>query len=103
MFVSPGILLTAQQVIKELKRLDDWFVFGVALGFPVSELRKIESSCPRGSVERCKIETIQYWLDNTSDAELARASVELIDQLVLAATVKQKYLWTTCEQEGVSV
>ena len=105
MFVFPGTLLTVQQVIKELKKLDDWFVFGVALDVPVSELRKIESSCPRGSVERCKIETIQYWLDNNADAswkELARA-LELIDQLVLAATVKHKYLWTPCEQEGVSV
>ena len=101
--MSPGTLLTVQLVIKELKTLDDWFVFGVALGVPVSELRKIESAHLKGSVERCKIDTVQYWLDNNADASwkvVARA-LDFIDKPLLAATVKQKYLWTTCEREGV--
>ena len=104
LFVSPGTLLTVQLVIKELKTLDDWFMFGVTLGVIVSELRKIESAY-KGSIERCKVETIQYWLDNNADAswkEVAQA-LEQIDQLALAAKVKKKYLWTTCEQEGVCV
>ena len=92
---------TLEQLLTELKKLDDWFVFGMMLNVPVSELRKIESSNPKGSVERCKIETLQYWLDNNVNAswkEVVRA-LEQTDQLVLAATVKQKYLWLTNSSE----
>ena len=71
-------------------------MFGTMLDVPYYELKKIESSNSKGSVERCKIEILQYWLDNNIDAswkKIARA-LEQVNQLVLAATIKQKYLWS---------
>ena len=88
-----------------MKELDDWILFGVGLGVPLSELRRIESA--RGTVKQCKAETIQYWLDNNADASWIKIAqtLELVDQLMLAIEVKRNYLWKTCEleQEGVYV
>ena len=61
-FVSAGIP-TLQQLLKALKTVENWFVFGVMLKIPVSQLKKIKSSC-QGEIELCKIDMLQYWLDN---------------------------------------
>ena len=92
---------TLQQLLDELNKLDDWYVFGVRLNVPVSELRKIESN-PKGSVERYKIDMLQYWLDNNVTAswkDVVRA-LEQTNQLVLAETVKQKYLLSDTVDQG---
>ena len=101
-FAYPGKLplLTVKQAASALKKLNNWFMFGLGLGVPVSELRKIESASGSEHVEQCKAETIQYWLDNNPDAswmKIAQA-LELVDELVLAAEVKWMYLW-----EGIHV
>ena len=95
---------TLVQLLEELKMVDNWFLFGVYLGVPVDQLRQIKSSHQQGEIELCKVDMLQYWLDNsvsTSWKEVARA-LEQTKQLVLAASVKQRYLWPTTNSEGKS-
>ena len=83
-----------QQLLKTLKPLENWFVFGVILGVPVPQLKKIESSYSQRELERCKIDMLQYWLENKlipTWKEVIQA-LEQSDQLVLAAQVKHDYL-----------
>ena len=90
---------TLKELFEELKKVKKWFVLGVFLDVPVDQLEKIESSHQQKDLERCMIDMLQYWLDNKVSAswkDVVRA-LEQIDQLVLAATVKQKYL---CGGEG---
>lgn len=94
--VSPP---TLQLVLKVLKDIDNWFVFGVKLGVLVKQFKKIKSSHLEGDLlERCKIDMLQYWLDNSLSAlswkDIVQA-LEETDQLVLAATAKHKYLLLT--------
>ena len=75
------------------------------LGVPVSKLRVIESM--NKDVEQCKLETLQYWLNNKIDAswkEIVQA-LEFLDECVIATKVKQKYLWPSAggEREGECV
>ena len=101
-FVSHAGSPTLKQLLKVLKKLKDWFVFGIMLNVPVPELRKIESYHQRQQ-ERCKIDMLQYWLDAKvlpSWNEIVDA-LESTDQLVLAAEVKNGYLWSSTD-EGVS-
>ena len=72
-----------------------WFMIGIALGVPLTKLKDIEASYPQGGVPRWLAEMVQYWLDTTPAAcweQVARA-LEQVDQVTLAATIKQKYLW----------
>ena len=100
-FVCAGTL-TLQQLLKALKKLDNWFVFGVILGVPVPQLKKIESSYSQRELERCKIDMLQYWLDNklvnATWNEVIQA-LEQTDQLALASEIKREYLWSTAEEE----
>ena len=80
--------------MKALKTVDKWFTFGIMLKVPVPQLKKIESSCYQGDVEHCKIDVLQYWLDNKlfpkwNDVILA---LEESDQLALASQIKHDYL-----------
>ena len=87
-------LLTVQNLLEELKEVDDWYLFGAYLGVPVYKLNEIQSE-HKGVVERCKLNMLQYWLDNTLTAswrEVIRV-VEQMDKLALAAKLKRKYLW----------
>ena len=75
------------------------------LGVPVSQLRKIELDHKKDS-DRCKLELLQYWLDNKlvpTWNEIVQA-LEKTDQLALAAQIKHNYLWPTSavsEEEGM--
>ena len=95
---------TLQQLMKALQKLEDWHMFGVILGVPYSQLRKIELNHQKDS-DRCKTEMLQYWLDSTlvpkwNDVILA---LEVIDQLAMAAQIKHDYLWSSAvsEEEGM--
>ena len=88
-------------MLEELKDVDNWFVLGIFLGVPVKQLQKIESS-HRGDLERCKIDMLQYWLDNNvtpSWKDVVRA-LEQTNQIVLAETVKHRYLLSTTADQG---
>ena len=77
-------------------------MFGVYLGVPYSQLQRIKSSHHLEEIELCKVDMLQYWLDNSVSASWKNVvqALEQIDQLVLAATVKQKYL---CGDEGEGI
>ena len=83
--------------VKEVR--NEWFMFGIALGVPLTKLREIEALYTKEGLGRCKLEMAQYWLDTTPAAcweQVARA-LEQVNQLTLAATIKQKYLcWLRC-------
>ena len=71
------------------------------MGVPMPKLKSIESTNLK-EVERCKLDTLQYWLDNEIDAswkEIVQA-LEKSDHCVLAAKVKKKYLWPSTGGEG---
>ena len=95
-------LLTLQCLLEELKDVDNWFVLGIFLGVPVKQLKKIESSHLQGDLEIAKKDMLQYWLDdnvNASWKDVVRA-LEQTDHLVLAVTVKRKYLLSTTADQG---
>ena len=61
-------------------------------------LKKIELNHQKDS-DRCKLELLQYWLDNTTVPtwnEIVQA-LEKTDQLALAAQIKHDYLWSTSD------
>lgn len=82
-------------MLDELEKLDNWFMFGTRLGVPVNQLRKIESS-HQLSIDRCKVDMLQYCLDNHVDISWVKIAetLEKTDQLALAAKIRQKYLST---------
>ena len=93
-----------QQLLNALKTSENWFMFGAMLGIPVSQLRKIELHHQKDP-DRCKLELLQYWLDNTlvpTWNEIVQA-LEKTDQLALAAQIKRDYLWSSAvsEEEGM--
>ena len=98
----PGLQLMLHH-LNEVK--NEWFMIGIALGVPLTKLREIEASYPQGGVKRWLAEMIQYWLDMTPTAcweHVARA-LEQVDQLTLASSIKQKYLWRQQQQPPCSV
>ena len=97
---------TLQLLLIELKGLQNWFTYGVFLGIALPTLKLIESSYHQNQIDRCKIDMLEHWLNTNLDAswkDVVRA-LEQTDQLKLAATVKQKYLWSaTCKEKGEHV
>ena len=92
---------TLQLLLIELKDLKDWFIYGATLGIAVHSLRVIESSYHQNQKGRCKLDMLERWLNTNLDAswkDVVRA-LEQTDQLVLAATIKQKYLWSVASKE----
>ena len=83
-----------QQLLEELKPVDNWYLFGVKLNVPVHELNKIKFSEAQGEIELYKTHTLQYWLNSNPNAswkDIVRA-LEQINNLLLASEVKAKYL-----------
>ena len=85
---------TLQQLLKALKTLENWFVFGVILGVPFSTLKKIESSYSQRELERCKTDMLQCWLDKKLVPKWNEVilALEETDQLALASQIKHDYL-----------
>ena len=87
-------LPTVHLLVKELKEVKSWYMFGVALDIPVSELKAIQSSNPQDGVERWLADMFDYWLKSNTDASWKKIVQVLEDteQHALAARVKQKYV-----------
>ena len=92
--------------MKALKNLENWYTFGIILGVPYPQLRKIELNHQKDT-DRCKAEMLQYWLDSTLVTNWNKVilALEVIDQLVLAAQIKHDYYWSSTntafnEEEG---
>ena len=69
-------LLTVAVLLVELKEVDNWFMLGAYLNVPIYLLKKIQSTHTQDGVERCKLEMLQFWLNNTMVAtwkDIARA------------------------------
>ena len=82
-------------LLEELKEITDWRMLGAYLDVPKHVLDRINKE--QSSVEHCKLEMLQHWLDNTMTAswnDIARA-LEQINQLKIAARLKLKYLRTS--------
>ena len=96
--------LTVKLLSEELKCVNDWYVFGVALGIPVSELDCIKSRKPFDTVESWKISMYSVWLRANADASWKQVvqALEQTSNLDLAATVKRKYLLKDRNEEGIS-
>ena len=64
-------------------------------------MKKIESSYSQRELERCKLDMLQYWLDNKLDPKWNEVilALEETDQLALAAQIKHDYLLLTAESE----
>ena len=79
-------------------------MFGVKLGVPYSQLKKIESSHHEREIELCKIDMLHYWLDNnlvTSWNEVILA-LEEIDEVAQASQIKHDYLLSAAnDKEGI--
>ena len=71
---------------------------------PFCQLKKIESSYSQRELERCKLDMLQYWLDNKLDPKWNEVilALEETDQLALAAQIKHEYLWNYLEKKGTS-
>ena len=98
----PGLQLMLNH-LNEVR--NEWFMIGIALGVPLTKLREIEASYTKEGTMRCMLEMVQYWLDTTPAAcweQVARA-LEQVNQLTLAATIKQKYLWDQPPSEWMHV
>ena len=100
MFVCVGTP-TLWRLLDALKKVDNWFMFGAMLGVPFPQLKKIESHHQKDP-DRCKLELLQYWLDNTLDSTWNRIvqALEKTDQLTLAAQIKHEHL-LPAELEGM--
>ena len=98
---------TVELLVKELTKVTKWYVFGVALGVPVSELDCIESE--NSDVENKKIQMFKFWLQYEVDAswKMVIQALEQNNQLVLVAELSKKYLLsdssnTSEEEQGMS-
>ena len=92
---------TLRRLLDALKKVDNWFMFGAMLDVPFPQLKKIESHHQKDP-DRCKLELLQYWLDNTLDSTWNRIvqALEKTDQLTLAAQIKHEHL-LPAELEGM--
>ena len=76
--------------VKEVR--NEWFMFGIALGVPLTKLREIEALYTKEGLGRCMLEMAQYWLDTdpcTACWEQVARALEQVNQLTLAAHFKQ--------------
>ena len=87
--------------------MTNWYVFGVALGVPVSKLNCINSE--NSDIENKKIQMFQFWLQYKVDAswKMVIQALEQNNYLVLVAELNKKYLLsdasnTSDEQHGMS-
>ena len=58
-------ILTLEILLKELKEVTDWRLFGAYLIVPKHILDRI--NIEQSSVEHCKMEMLQYWLNTIRD------------------------------------
>ena len=92
---------TLQQLSIELKKVEpNWFVFGIRLGVPTYQLKKIEKEYQKES-KRCMIEMLDYWLNNNTSSSTHTIwndvvlALEEIDNKALATQIRRDHLSTT--------
>ena len=80
--------------------MTNWYVFGVALGIPVSKLDCIKSE--NSDVEDKKIQMFQFWLQYKLDTswKMVIQALEQNSYHVLAATLSKTYLLSDSSSTG---
>ena len=95
LYLFVDIPLSVELLVKELKDVTNWYVFGVSLGIPISKLDIIKKEC--SDVEEQKIKMFQFWLQYNVHASW-KMMIEALEQnnyLTLATTLSRKYLSDT--------
>ena len=102
LYLSVDIPLSVELLVKELKDVTNWYVFGASLGIPISKLDTIKKEC--SDVEEQKIKMFQFWLRNKLDASWKKVIqvLEQNDHFVLAATLSEKYLHVCLNDDSPS-
>ena len=87
-------LLTVALLLDELKEVDNWFMLGTHLNVLPCELNKIKVTYAHEGVERCKMEMLQYWLDNakTPSWKDIVGALEQLNMLQLVLRLTRKYV-----------
>ena len=85
----------------ELKSVTDWHSLGVNLDLKYQQLNVIERN-HWGDNKRCKTEMLACWLGSTSTPtwEGVAEALCLMDEYVVADTVRRKYVNSTTTTEG---
>ena len=81
--------LSVELLVKELKDVTNWYVFGVSLGIPISQLDTIKKEY--SDVEEQTIKMFQFWLQYSSWKMVIQA-LEQNGYLILAAELSERYL-----------
>ena len=102
---------TVDLLIKELKEVTAWYVFGASLRIPISQLESIKLNNASEGLEKQKTRMFHFWLQfnaNASWKEIVRV-LELNDLFTLAEKVKRKYVLhvasssSTSQDQGMTV
>ena len=90
--MSADISPTVELLVKELKDVTNWYVFGATLGIPLSKLDSIKKE--NSDVEEQMIKMFQFWLQYKVDAswKMVIQALEQNNYIVLAATLNRNYL-----------
>ena len=89
MLCADTSVLTA--MLEELQEVADWRRLGTCLEVPKHVLDRINTE--QSNVKSCKLEMLQYWLDNTETASWSYVAeaLEQTNHLRLAARLRLKY------------
>ena len=92
---------TLKALIIELKSVLNWQKLGVSLDLSYNRLRIIEMK-NLGDNERCKLEMLADWLDNTTNPtwEAIVEALYLMDEHKVAKQIRRKYITFTTTTEG---
>ena len=74
--------------------MTDWYVFGVSLRIPVSQLERIKLDNSNEGLEKQKTRMFHFWLQFNADASW-KDIIQVLEQkdlFALAANVKRKYV-----------
>lgn len=87
------ILSDLRRLLEDLKQVTNWFQLGLRLGINHADMKRIEKDHKHDGVERCKAETIAFWLKNSEDVTLRKlvSALEGIDHRNLAKELLEIY------------
>jgi len=88
------------QILRDTKEVTRWYALGIQLGIKTSDLKEIEKNCSSDS-ERCRIEVIDYWLNNDPEptqSKLAQAVEDMGGHANVVQTLRASYEgWWSCD------
>ena len=85
---------TIYQLTKELRRVNEWYLLGVVLKVPISEIKKIQGLSPQAGIRFWRIKVLYHWLQSTPHASWNDIVLALkkIGQHTLSARLQEKYI-----------